>query len=132
MIVQNNIVKKFPVNNVNIWNEHEYYFNPKKKNYLLVQTHSCNSIGKCVETMVSNIQIYKFDKDNIIYKYESENNLIDKTKHQMKNILLFIMGIIFAKYYYNYKNIVDLKKLKKKYNKLESAYKFILKDKYNL
>jgi hypothetical protein len=132
MIINNEIIQKFPINRFNTWNKHELYFKPIKNNYLLVQTHNCNELGECQETMIKDIEIYNFEKNNILYTYESKENLLDKTKIQVKNLFIFFIGIIFAKYYYNYRNNKNLKDLEKKYNKLESAYKFILKDKYNL
>ena len=75
MIINNEIIEKFPINKLNSWNNHEFYFKPIKNNYFLVQTHSCDEMGECKETMIKDIEIYNFEKNNILYKYESKENL---------------------------------------------------------
>ena len=66
------------------------------------------------------------------YLYEPRDQNLERMVNYTTNTFIFILGIIFAKYYYNLYNNRKIKRLEKEYNKLESAYKFILKDKYNL
>ena len=99
---------------------------------MLIQTHKLNNKGDCIKSIITDITVCNYDSEEMKYSYEPNNNTLEKLKSHTKNIFIFVLGVIFARYYYNYCNNRKINKLEKNYNKLESAYKFILKDKYNL
>lgn len=132
IIINNDYLCKFRVDDTSRLINHDSIVNAREKDYVLVQTHKLDSKGICIKSIITDITICDYNSEDIKYSYEASDNNLEKIKMHTKNIFIFVLGVIFARYYYNLYNNRKIKKLEKNYNKLESAYKYILKDKYNL
>ena len=132
LIINNKYISKFEISEANKIIHHEYLFNAKEKEYLIIQAHKFNNKGNCIKSLISDLTVSYYNPDEMKYLYEPRDQNLERMVNYTTNTFIFILGIIFAKYYYNLYNNRKIKRLEKEYNKLESAYKFILKDKYNL
>ena len=132
IIINNDYLYKFQIDQAHRLIHHESIIEAKDKEYILVQAHKIDKKGDCIKSIITDIIICNYDSKEMKYSYEPYHNSLENIKNHTKNLFIFIIGIIFAKYYYNFSNSRKMKNIEKKYNKLESAYKYILKDKYNL
>ena len=132
MITTEKYLHKFEIKENNNLFEHRYILLPKEKKYMLIQSHKIDKQNIYNQSLISDIVICKCNDDEIKSLYESSNSFAHKISENTIKILIFFIGIIFARYYYNLYNNKKITNLEKKYNRLESAYKYILKEKYNL
>lgn len=127
-INQNKYIQEFQITEINKLHKKECYLIPNVKEYILIQINNMNKFNIDTYSLINNIQIFQINKNHIIYKLVSKDTIIEKFKSKL-NIFSYIMfGILLGKYYYYFKTKKNIINLKKKYNKLENSYKYLIEN----
>ena len=132
LIEEGKFIKQFIINEVNKWNKCQYFFISEKNDYILVKTNNVNKSGIIIPSLINKLIVNQLDEENLLYDHKIQNNFYSKYQNTIFNFLPLLLGIIIGKYLFLYKYDINLQKEKKKYRRIEAAYKYFLKEKYNL
>lgn len=132
LIEEGKFIKQFDISEVNEWNKYQYLFISESNDYLLVKTNNINKSGLIIPSLINKLIVNQLNEENLLYNHKVQNNFYSKYQNSIFNFLPFFLGLIIGKYLFLYRYGIDLKKEKKKYTRIEAAYKYFLKEKYNL
>ena len=132
LIEEGKFIKQFDISEVNKWNKYQYLFISESNDYLLVKANNINKLGFIIPSLINKLIVNQLNEENLLYNHKIQNNFYSKYQNTIFNFLPLLLGLIIGKYLFLYKYDMDLKKEKKKYSRIETAYKYFLKEKYNL